>query len=247
MKIVDEIDPYSNEYNILGGEPLIYDHIWEVIGHVRQKGRFFTVSSSLTTIENMRRLEDAGVYSISVSVDTFDFALSPKSKCGKLALDNWRGKGPNFCGIVVSPQNQDDVLKVAKYASGAGWLCCINPANGDSADTQFGRRSIGEISNLLKVRDELLREAEIGNVNLTDPLEYYQTWDNLWKCFDIHSIAVDSDGSLYPCMSLAGVDTQYNIGNLNEFIDQYTKIIKNCSGCNMNASWVANVMPEGLY
>lgn len=251
VEIINKLAPYAQRFNIIGGEPLVYNGIWDIVAHLLSLNKTFNISTALTTKENLRRLSDAGVPAISVSLDSLnggEDGTELKNENALFALDLWRGIGPNFCGIVVSPWNIDGILEVIRYVSDRGFYCCINPVNVNSSDTEFGRKSqsrTAEYLGKLRYLADILRHT-YRELLLADPPEYFQEWRKLpflWRCSHVHSIAVDSDGSLSPCISLYRTEDKYIIEDLDKFLRDYRSIIRKCEGCMMGCSWVADTMP----
>jgi radical SAM protein with 4Fe4S-binding SPASM domain len=98
-----------------GGEPLLRDDIFELISYVNQKKTMpimFT-NGLLLTDENVKKLVDAGLYSLFVSID------SPDAK----EHDEWRGMPGLFDRAIegmMKMKSQGVMVGISSYASHSG-------------------------------------------------------------------------------------------------------------------------------
>lgn len=88
-KIIDECA--ERQYNLAWlhgvGEPLLWDRLEEVIALIKKKGAgdgSFGTNGTLLHADRVKRLLDAGLESVYVSIDTLDAELYQKTRGGKL-------------------------------------------------------------------------------------------------------------------------------------------------------------------
>ncbi len=234
---------------IMGGEPLEYEHIYDVIGYLSDTlGMDFTIVTNGSKLSESiaMRLSESGLKNITISVDSykgfkdkFDIyrkyfddvsinLLYEEKTIGKL-FDTIR----YFTSLKVWT-----IVAVYNYSTDDRKHCLMG--NYDSTisinDSRLKYRIIDDVKNVLYNYDKLL----IHNTK-----EYIRNipkfMDMSWHCSYPYRLVVNNDLMIMPCEDMVPFD--FNIFDLNRSIEKYgfewyVKIFKErieeCNGCYLS-------------
>lgn len=204
------VDVYgNNSIDIQGGEPTIYPHIYDLItycGQIGLKPTLITNAVSLANRTRCRRLQEAGVFDLLVSIhalgDQYDTIVGVKgaSDCQMKALGNLVEEGIPFrvnVTLTLEALNQLDQIVSLSIDKGARVINFIafNPFIDQKKDTGRDRESIPlyrDIANRLIPLIDTLKEKHIeANVRYLPfclfPQDYRKSVQNFQQIvYDLH-------------------------------------------------------------
>ena len=233
---------------VQGGEPLLRRDLAEILEDLRGIGFHCSLITNGTRLTEalVRRLDDLSV-PLSISLDSLDREIYrrirgadqlPLVLSGMDLLTNYRS--PKFIVCIVSQLNRDEVLTIAQFAKGRGFVPVIGSYHWDVG--HYGKQDCSLMYDPRQA--SLVFERLLENDAL--PPGYFRQYakDNLTWLRGLplspcdagrYSIAIDASGNVSPCLSLshAGNLLRSSISDILARFDQ--REIDRCSNqssCN---------------
>jgi MoaA/NifB/PqqE/SkfB family radical SAM enzyme len=256
-KILDKFLPWTDFFNIIGGEIMLHPDLKQIIYHMASHRFPFSITTNAVYgfLSDYDMLLNMGVKSIGVSIDSLtnkgpDMSSNLKSKRGLSLAYHIREKHPLIDVIaitVVTDLNINEIpamLTTFKSKGILSILCPVQSRDGLIASSEV--KGITKTSELLFLTEWILQNYD--HLSLIDPIEYFQDWPvyaqkGNWKCKTVQNPLIDSDGEIYPCMDISeplnvnAIDA-FDIENL---VGKMRSAIGNCSGCFWNCTYVAEL------
>ena len=237
-----------------GGEPMVRKDLFEIIEDMLAIGLRPTLITNGTrlTQERVNRLADLGI-DVSVSLDTLDrerykvirgadqlsLVLNGIERLAKTNLSK-------FITCIVSDQNRNDVIEVARFARSKGFMPVIGSYHWDIE--RYGRADPilqYERKAALSVFENVLNSELVPKGYFRDYIKDNIQWlqgKSLASCdAGKYSIAIDASGYVSSCLALqhSGNLLENDLAEILANMDQ--QAIKACSDqsrCNMMCSRV---------
>ena len=249
-----------------GGEPMLRGDIFEIVKFAvscNLQTRIITNGTMLNT-ETVKRLVDAGIFRIGVSVDTLDGELYQRDRGIKIdhllrglhVLEKVKaGDYPNLDVVLyttITSQNLPDLISLVDYSHQVGFGNYFQPVQlGLGADEQILDNlwpNNAEIPLIKSITQKILERKAMGyRINNTEgylraiPLYFKQGTYKPNRCMTGYMrLTIDRDLGVRPCWMFAPVD--YVSGNNLKAI-WYSKAMSNkrreirkkqCPGCTFN-------------
>lgn len=219
---------------VTGGEPMLRDDLEEIVAALTAEGIVVTLltNGTLSSRARMKRLIDAGVQALGVSLDTLDEGWEDRF-CGKEGT--WQkayealvdgvellGTGLVYAMCTVTRENLEEVPRLVDFVEREiGAFTVVNPANIPATEADARRLSIfapellvpeQERARVDAVYAELLAMKKKGRPILVSSQflalsrEYLKSGDMRWSC-DAGTVYfnVSSDGGVAPCNEFAAI------------------------------------------
>ena len=256
---------------ILGGEPLIYPKIVELVDYATNT---LNLNCSLTTngfsnFDKAQKLLDVGLTSLGVSVDNLNIkeSISPlKAKNGLRLIDYLieNCKDPRITNYtVLNKNNVINILELIEYMNARGVYTYIIPfhwGNEGSFDhrrnnERFAFINENDIDIYNKTIDKIIALAQKGYkiknsiAFLEESKKHIKNLD--WKCNGLSELRIDSDGRMVCCCDKIGkVNDKFTIFDLktkkDAFLEAREEDAHACSGCLWPSSFEAQLQKEKM-
>lgn len=263
---IDRLMKHNSQifFILFGGEPFLYDGIIEIIKYLNDKNANYTIISNCTQNDKMNLL-----FAEVESIKGFTASIDPgfwkdhiddeyfKSKCGfkylKYLIETHKVEDP-VAEITVDKYNIDDLEETVKRLSEAGITSDITVMD-IAKSNYYDFSTIMETEHLVP-KDEKTRKIFDNLIN--SPYKIHMKDSLLNRIYDIlpaelncriednlHSITIDSDGTMRLCLRIRGRDVpKLKLSELLKKDGTYTNIMDTamrvfgqdkellCRGCN---------------
>lgn len=227
----------------------------------------FTTNGVLLTETYLKKLKDAGLDSISLSLDTLKVRkdksenIKGQYTMSLLRLLNRLGFEDLHCTITVDTTNLEEVPEMIRYLTSYKTYSEITPmlfgkskyydytsSYEDLKDRLFTKKDKGRIDKVMK---EIVKMKK-GGFLIHNTNNYLLNWSKFgimqnWKCGYPVGLVVDADGSMRLCLQIKGEKvTKHSIKNLDFekfLLDWYKDYNELCQGCYWNCAYE----PKYLY
>lgn len=237
--------------NIVGGEPTLYEGLWDVLAYARKLG-FLTILHSNMRIPNsklVQQLRESGVYALEASIDSLDGSL-PKSN--PYVLDIL--KEVKDCGVipmvctVITKANIKQVSEIAHLVTKAGFAYLVavyQTIGGRFSATDSSM--IPTYTDIEQVFSDLIRIKKRTSLvkNSFFYLENPQIHQGKrWHCDGSKDvwITVDSDGVLMPCQEYRSTSSLFDFDENTKYQiwrNEKLSITNSCKGCSYHCYFEA--------
>ena len=256
----------AKEIVILGGEPTTYPNVVELVSYISKDAN---LACNLTTnayenFETVKKLLDAGLNSIGVSIDNLDLknSISPIKAKNGLKLINYLQDNyemPNITNYtVLNKKNVNSILELIKYMDNIGVNTYILPFHWGNENSFEHRKNNDlfafvtqeDLNKYNEVIDKIINLKKNG-YKIKNSVEFLEeTKKHIakldWKCNGLSELRIDSDGKLACCCDkLGNVNNNFTIfdleNRLEEFYIEREKDACNCKGCLWPSSFEAEL------
>lgn len=259
MEALEVIAELSNFIIIMGGEPLVYDRIFDVLKRLDELGADFTIVTNGTLLNDktIRKLQEAGLKNITVSFDYFKGIGIEKMKKLKEYFDdvsvslvydsNMVGKLYHMVRT-LSDFNIWSIISLYNYGMDdrEHYLMANKTEFNVIKESQVDDMVL-DIGKIVENFDNLLIHNSIqyvGNIP-----KYYNTLD--WHCSYPHRLVVNNDLQVMPCedmepFSSISLSQLKSFAEDPDFMECYTKDfidkVKSCKGCYISCYYDLNIL-----
>lgn len=259
VEVIDKLDEVGVGFiNFTGGEPMLRDDLPELISYASNKGIFTSIISNGTlSNEKYKRVIEAGVKRIGISLDTMDEekfdSISGVEGTWKKVIETLKFLSDYTDKIVV------DINAVLSSETIGDFEDLIQFGKKIGADVDFTVINTGNEENTVASETDMLSEdhteEEIRNFfeNLKEkhdiffPESYLDfcssafMGDNNWDCKGKAFMSVMSDGKVGICQEevLEGLNILHD-----DFVDRFLsmdgkreELAESCDGCSYDCYW----------
>ena len=253
-----------------GGEPTLRpDLLSKLVRFCNKEDIYYTIISNSTKSAQKVLIDIDNKYSIkglTASVDPMtDFSgdRGTKTSCGFAFLSKMKHVPDRVAEITIDKAGIDYVIPLIEKLTDNG--VCASVTLVDVAKTPYYDFSNVQDESLLPTKEKLedlvnkLMKRNDLNIHMKSKilpslLKYYPT--KFRNCFarDVHTLTIDSDGSMRLCLRIRGIHTPYlKVENIFDSKCMLTKQFKNaiiadmtslCKGCNWTCPMMSSFVQE---
>ena len=260
IEALDTIVKLSNFIIIMGGEPLVYNRIFDVLKRLDELGADFTIvtNGTLLTDEMIRKLKAAGLKNITVSKDYYK----------GLSINKIIGLKRDFDDVSVSLVYDSNMVgklyDIVRSFSNSNIWSIISLYNYSMDDREHYLMSGKD--NLNVIKDSQVDEMRLDITKITVDFDnllihnskeyvgnipkYYKSLD--WHCSYPHRLVVNNDLSIIPCEDMSPGFPNITVSQLKffakdpKFMEQFTNDFRNkvrsCKGCYISCYYDLNIL-----
>ncbi len=262
-QVIDTFGPHTEFFNIIGGEPMLYRYIVDVIRYLNHIGAKYSLSTNATLPLHLytNLINTASVASISMSMDGItkwvDKYSEQKSKAAVRLIKHLREidyTPPIVLSAVLTHNNIGDIPNIIEFASNHNCLVAMSVLQTSEQD---GRDNSNTKTSVLPPTEKELYALmswivrNYTTLPMADPIEYFyalQYADKDWKCKHGTTPAIDCDGTILACFDFRG-DVGLNAKNsltIDEIRSRIRNEVKKCSGCFWGCPYISELLVDGV-
>jgi MoaA/NifB/PqqE/SkfB family radical SAM enzyme len=248
---------------VTGGEPLTYPFVYDLISLASKKGMMTQLMTNASLLDSraIRRLEDAGLDMIAISVDHYDEKVMndyrgipglPAKIC-RIIKELRKTDIITQAGIGITTYNVNDLEKTVEYALNLGFdevYFCWPVKKTDSTykigNDRYGSTQISDeqmvdvLNRVIKIKKRFGHRISHKSVHLKESLRFYSGKKQEYTCKSGQSMFyLDNNLDVYRCMVLPEI-----LGNVHKGVN----VLKDakCERCSMQCFREGSLYSSGL-